>query len=225
MAGFNVNEFRSKIGELGVLKSSSVAVEIFYDTNFGLRGFGADFANVTNNIRFLAEAINIPGVSLSTTEIRRYGYGVIEKKPYVPIFTDIDITFRSDAKGELYTFFQTWMKMIINYDGRGSINSVTGVLPNQAMYEVAYKENYTCSVVIHVLDKQGREPLTLVLTEAFPIFLGPIPMAWQSVNDYVKIPMKFSFKDWYIENRVFVDRENLINTDRPPQTNGPPVNN
>jgi len=233
MAGFNINNFKGKMSELGVLKSSSVYVQISPSSQFGLNGFNSfsEFGGMYEKLQFSAEATKLPGIRLATTEIRRHGYGVIEKKPYVPIFTDLEVVFRSDAKGDIYTFFQTWMKMIINFDGRGSINSVNGVLPGQALYEVAYKENYMSTVVINLMDNNGSERIKIVLTEAYPIFLGEIPLAWQAVNDYVKIPVVFTFKDWYMENtpnRKFseiVNPTNIINNNRPDQPFGPPLNN
>lgn len=221
MAGFNINEFRSKVGDLGVLKSSGVMVYMYFGKDFGLRQYSQQFGNVISDLQFMAEATNLPGVSLATTEIRRYGYGVIEKKPYVPIFTDISLAFRSDQKGDLYMFFQTWMKMIINFDGRQSINSVTGVIPQQAMYEVAYKENYMATVEIHMMDQQGNTPVKIVLTEAYPIFLGEVPLAWQATNDYVKIPIRFTFRDWYLENKQFTNVNNVTPEYHPQTFNMP----
>lgn len=216
---FNVAEFSARVNELGILKSSNIAVEIFPGNGFGLRSYGSEFGDPVRNIRFMAEATNLPGVSLATTEIRRHGYGVIEKKPYVPIFTDVNMTFRSDKKGDLYKFFQSWMKMIINFDGSGSINSVSGLLPNQGMYEIAYKNTYICNLIMTVLDVQQNEPIKIVLTEAYPIFLGEIPMAWQSTNDYVKVPVRFTFKDWYLEGSG-----NSINNPNIQQPNPQPFN-
>lgn len=227
MAGFNINEFRSKVGQLGVLKSSSVMVNIFFGSQFGLRQFqySQQFGNIVNEFQFSAEATNLPGVSLATTEIRRHGYGVIEKKPYVPIFTDINVVFRLDQNAHIYSFFQTWMKMIINFDGRGSINSVTGALKGQAMYEVAYKDNYMSTVGITMMDQQGKEPIKIILTEAYPIFLGDIPLAWQATNDYVKVPVRFTFKDWYLENVNTVNDGNLTPEFSPQPFGSPLLNN
>lgn len=224
---FNVANFSAKVNQLGVMKSSSVMVEIFPGSTFGLRNFGG-VASAIENVKFSAEATNVPGVSLATTEIRRHGYGVIEKKPYVPIFTDINVVFRMDKSGDLYKFFQAWMKMIVNFDGRGSINSVTGILPTQAMYEVAYKDSYMATLVIHVFDQNSKERLTYVLLESYPIFLGEIPMAWQATNDYIKIPVKFTFKDWYLEGGYGVSPDNLRPPFRPtaaPQPFNQPLNN
>lgn len=221
--GFNINEFKSKVGQFGLIKPSSFMVEITFGADFGLLPYDQKFSGMRNNLQFMAEATNLPGVSLATTEIRRHGYGVIEKKPYVPIFTDINMVFRSDANGDLYTFFQTWMKMIINFDGRASINSVTGVLPKQGMYEVAYKKNYMSTVTIHLMNATGQEPIEIVLVEAYPIFLGEVPLAWQSQNDYVKIPIKLTFRDWFLENKQFVAADNLTQNNLPRQPFGPPV--
>lgn len=221
MAGFNINDFRSNISSLGILKSSGVLIRIYPTNAFGLNQFGSVFNPVYNAIEFSGEATKIPGVSLATTEIRRHGYGVIEKKPYVPIFTDIDVAFRSDRDGNIYKFFQTWMKMIINFDGRASINSVTGIMPQQGLYEISYKDNYMSTIVLHIKESRGGEPLTVVLTEAYPIFLGEIPFAWASVNDYVKIPVRFTFKDWYLQNLEITNQNNLIEPLRNPQPWGP----
>lgn len=221
---FNINNFKSNINDYGTLRSAHVAVYIFFDNRFGFSVPNSSFAGMLQDLHFMGEATNIPGVSLATTEIRRHGYGVIEKKPYVPIFTDINVVFRSDKKGELYYFFQTWMKMIVNFDGRASINSVTGVLPGQSLYEVAYKENYSATIAIYVMDNQGNEPLQIMLTEAYPIFLGEIPLAWQATNDYVKIPVRFTFKDWYLERKFAVSPANLKEQFRNQSQFGPPLN-
>lgn len=220
---FNIAEFRAKIDSMGVLESSNIAVEIAFPAASGLNSFVGAFASAVQNIRFMAEATNLPGVSLATTEIRRHGYGVIEKKPYVPIFTDLNIVFRNDKQAQLYDLFQTWMKLIVNFDARGSINSVSGVMPGQAVYEVAYKENYMATIILHVLDNRGGEPIQIILLEAYPIFLGEIPMSWGAVNDYMKIPVKFTFKDWYLENKLFVNRENLLEQFRGAPPFGPPL--
>lgn len=225
MAGFNINEFRSKVGEFGVLKSSAVLVNIYGSNKFGLNQYSQQLGNVGGNIQFMAEATRLPGVSLSTTEIRRHGYGVIEKKPYVPIFTDVDLVFRSDAKGDVYTFFQSWMKMIINFDGRNSINSVTGILRDQGMYEVAYKENYMATMEITVMNQQGDTAIQVMMTEAYPIFLGDIPLAWQATNDYVKVPIRITFKDWYLENKQVFNINNMKPEYRPQPFGVPMVTN
>ena len=81
------------------------------------------------------------------------------------------------------------------------------------------------TVVINLLDSQGKEQLKSVLTDAYPIFLGEIPLAWQAVNDYVQRPVKFTFKDWYMEDRAIVNANNLQQTYRPSTQWGPPINN
>ena len=214
---FNIAEFNSKVNKYGVLKTSGVAVTLTPPRGIVLQ-LGFNMADIP----FMAEATNIPGVSLATTEIRRHGYGVIEKKPYVPIFTDIEIVFRADKRAELYKFFQQWMRMIINFDGRNSINSDTGIISGQKLYEVAYKDFYMSTLAVHVLNNQGEEPLTVVMTEAYPIFLGPVGMAWGSVNDYVKFTVKFTFRDWYIQGSQ-KSKPVIKPTDK--QTFGQPLNN
>lgn len=221
-SGFNINKFKSQMNQDGILKPSNAFVRVYPGPDFGLAKFG-ELEVARKKLEFHCEATNLPGVRLMTTEIRRHGYGVVEKKPYVPIFTDINLMFRSDSKGLLYKFFQSWIKMIINFDGRDSINSVNGSIRGQALYEVAYKNSYSSTIEISVFDPNGEIPITITLVEAYPIFLGEIPLAWAAVNDYIKIPVQFTFRDWYIDNYSNVDPENRLETIRLKENSGPPL--
>jgi hypothetical protein len=141
-----------------------------------------------------------------TGDIRRYGYGPIEKNPYVSHHNDPNFQFIADGKMAIWTYFQQWMKLIINYDMRAGIMGRTGVgapggerARDQLPYEIAYKEDYAVDVEVILYSWEGEKRQKIVLREAYPIFVGDIPLNWDDVNRYVQIPVTLTMFDWYNE--------------------------
>jgi hypothetical protein len=156
-------------------------------------------------IEFLCDSASIPAVALATADVRRYGYGAVEKKPYAPLFTDVNLTFMLDGNAETYNFIYAWISLICNFrwttneSGGGGITTPTGILPNQNPYELAYKDDYVSTVKIKVYDPTAPpEPnLQVNLRDAYPTFLGDLPLNWASDDPYIKVPVTFTFMDWY----------------------------
>lgn len=199
--GFNVNDFRAEVNKKGILKNNKFFVRMYAPRGFANSG-SPEALTLSNTVRFLefwCEATNIPGVSLNTTEVRRYGYGNIEKKPYVTMNNDITMSFIGDADGTIWTYFQQWLRLIVNYDMRNGIINPTGILPNQAPFELAYKEDYAVDIHISVFDDMGNESIHVVLREAYPIFVGDIQLNWGDTNSLMRVPVTFTVYDWYNE--------------------------
>jgi len=195
MVGFNVNEFRSEITKKGILKNNKFLVRMYAP-----RGFNSSLSNTVRFLEFWCESANIPGVSLSATEVRRYGYGNIEKKPYVTMNNDVTMSFLGDAQGIIWTFFQQWIKLIVNYDMRNGITGSTGVTSGQAPFELSYKEDYAVDIHLSIFDDLGNEAIHVLLREAYPIFVGDIQLNWGDTNSIMRIPVTFAVYDWYNEN-------------------------
>jgi len=152
-------------------------------------------------IPFVAESANIPGVQLATSEIRRYGVGQVEKKPYSAIFVDTSMNFIVDGGGEIHTFFYNWINSIVRFD-----KSMTEVPAGLGSYEVEYKyapggtqRNYSTDVSIFTLDEANRSILEIKLIDAYPIYLGDMSLGWANTNDYARLPVTFSYTRWTSE--------------------------
>jgi len=158
-------------------------------------------------VEFLCDSSSIPAVALATADIRRYGYGAVEKKPYAPLFTDVNMTFMMDGMSKTYNFLYDWISLIINYrftndqDAAGGITSTTGILPNQHPYELAYKDDYATTIQLMLFDPTAPDVpnLQVNLRDAYPTFLGDLPLNWASTDPYIKIPVTFTFMDWYVQ--------------------------
>jgi hypothetical protein len=141
---------------------------------------------------------NLPGVALVHSEVRRFGYGNFEKKPHVSLNNDVNLQFISDAGASIWTFFQQWMRLIVNYDVRNGIAGKSGVT-GQTPYEVTYKDKYISNVNIIVFDQAGNVAVSVVLREAYPIFIGDIQLNWEDNNQAALVPVTFTMFDWYNE--------------------------
>lgn len=195
---FNVSNFRSEINKQnGILKNNKFLVRM--PVPRGLYGSPVTTLsqNVSRMVEFWCEQANIPGVSLPTTEVRRYGYGTIEKKPYSSLNNDITLTFIGDGKGEIWTYFQQWMRLIVNYDVRKGINGQTGLTRGQTPFELTYKEQYGVDISIQVYDDTGKEVIRVILRDAYPIFVGDIQLNWADTNSMMRVPVTFTVFDWY----------------------------
>lgn len=160
-------------------------------------------AKQTENARtlaFLSESANLPGVALATSEVRRYGYGPTERKPYAPIFVDTNMTFFVDGAGMVQKFFYEWMNGIVKFDqtvnGKGSNVNGTVIQP----FEVNYKSQYATDILITTVDEANHEIINCRLTKAFPVFMGDISLGWNDTDSIARLPITFTYYNWKIEN-------------------------
>jgi len=209
---FDISQFVQKIAASnGIMGVSHFQVQITTPpsllTLLGAQG-SSPFSTTANIIPFFCEAAQLPGVELATSIHQRYGYGANEKKPFGVNFSDIQLRFIGDGQGEIWNYFQNWIKLIVNTDARNGINSSTanlgsGTAGGQLLssssfpYEVGYKSDYCVDLVINIYDKAGNETIIVTLREAYPLFLGDIKLDWMAGKEIMKIPVVFTFVDWY----------------------------
>lgn len=189
----DINKFRSAISKNnGMLRNNHFYVEIYPPRMMGFQ------TETTKLIPFLCEAASLPGMSLATSEIRRYGYGPIERKPYLPIFTDQNFTFLGDGTGSVHRFFYDWMNGIVKSDR--APYSVFGVGYNGSRpFEIAFKEDYATDIKITVLDDSNKKVIVLTLHEAYPLFMGDIAMNWSDNDNLMRVPVSITYFNWSLE--------------------------
>lgn len=190
----DLNKFRSTIaGKNGLLRTNKFYVEI--NPPPMMAGAATEIARV---IPFLTEATNIPGMSLATSEIRRYGYGPIERKPYAPVFTDQTFTFLGDGTGQIHQFFYSWMNGIVKSD-RMPYSSFGVGFNGLKPFEVEFKNQYATEIRITVLDEANKKVIVVNLHEAYPIFLGDVALSWADNDSIMRIPVTFTYFNWSLE--------------------------
>jgi len=215
MSGFNIANFTSHLNANGILRNNKFFVRMPYPVGFS---GNSDLKNTARYVELWCDSSNLPGVSLQTTQIRRYGYGVTEKRPSSSSFNNVSMTFMGDSKGAMHSFFYNWIKMIHNFDVRdGDLKNLkSNGTGSSRSYELAYKDNYITDISIHVFKENTDEIIKVVLRDAYPTDMGDIQLNWNDTNDYMKIPVAFTYTDWYSES-VSVSSANMGSTVIGPQ--------
>lgn len=204
LPGFNIQQFISNLNQTGIQKTNKFLVRFPAPNGLVRPGQDQTWVNTARTLEFWCEIASLPGVALSTHSLLRYGYGVMEKKPFAPLFSDITFTFIVDAGGNIFNYFQQWMNMINNYDTRNGVvparpTSTAGNIPI-APYVVAYKIDYLVDINIVAYDDSGKPTNSVVLREAYPTFLGDQQLNWGDNNNFAKLPIMFTYLDWYNES-------------------------
>jgi len=189
----DISKFRAKIGSKnGLLRTNHFYVEI--PPPFMMAGQ----SDTAQFLPFVCEAANLPGMSLATSEIRRYGYGPIERKPYAPVFMDQTFTMLGDGTGTVHRFFYNWMNGIVNSSSMPY--SAWGVSYNGARpFEVEFKSEYATDIKITAIDEANKKVIVVTLHEAYPVFMGDINMAWSDNDSIMRLPVTFTYYNWSLE--------------------------
>lgn len=183
----------------GILKTNYGNIQIALPTNHIFR----KRYNLPFNMEFVdyrADSFPLPGLGLATSEIKRYGYGPNEKKPYAPVYTDVNFTFIGDKEGKIHKFFYLWMNSMVNHHKPGSINSTDEKADYAFPYEVEYKDSYKADINIFVYSEDGTVTEVVKLQDAYPIFMGDIQYSWGDQDQLVRVPVTFTYYSWQIEN-------------------------
>jgi hypothetical protein len=205
---FDINSFRSEIGKNDVLPTHSYLVT-FAPFRLGSKANVPLTEFITNNSDKLilrCESVVLPTVQLLEEEnIRRYGYGPVEKVPYGVQFNDLTITWLVDKRSELIQFFYQWMNTIVFYetqgneamDRAGEVNSEgfgRKGLEQYFGYEVGYKDEFTCPRVrVSVYDRELNTVTEYILYDVFPMNIQSQNLAWSQENEVQKLTVTFSF--------------------------------
>ena len=195
---FNAMEFRSKVGSPLRNNKFLMTVDVVPP---GLRG--TSFEKLMPDLKFWGESIDIPAISLMTGEVKPYGYGPAEKRPYAPIFEDCRLSMRGDQDGRVFAFMKAWQALAVNHEMVDTISDPNGRVGSggpmgtsqltATPFEVGYKEDYAVPVSITVFRDDGKQSFKVTMVDAYPIIVGPTVMAWEAMNDFARLPVSLAF--------------------------------
>ena len=117
MSYFNIGNFKASLINDGVIRSNRYELifnpPVGMPTNFDLR-----------DILIRCETASIPPVWFATDDnLRRYGYGPLDKAPTSPQFDPFNCQFLADKNGLIHGYFTDWMNLIANFDSSNGIYS------------------------------------------------------------------------------------------------------
>jgi hypothetical protein len=223
---FNINSFRSELLENDVLSTHSYLVTFSpfragFKENAPLTRF---VTNRRNTLILRCENIVLPTSSLLEEEnIRRYGYGPVEKVPYGVQFSDVTMTWLVDKNSELIEFFNQWMNTIVMHDSPNTL--MKGGIPRPGLeaydpFEIGYKDAYTNPIVrISVYNKQDETTTTYEMYDVFPMNIQAMNLSWADENEVQKLTITFAYTNMKVRApraRDDILQENFVATNRPP---------
>jgi hypothetical protein len=205
---FNINEFSTQIGLLGVLKPNKFDVQIipnnnnFYDNNDPL----------LIAINFRAEQFALPGVTIKVNDINRYGIGPKQKFATNVAYQTVSMTLVETEQALILKFFTQWMNKIFKMSGSRPFY--------KPAYLTRYKDSYVATIKITNYDDTGKENNVTLLKDAFPISISDIPLSWNDNNNLLRIKIEFAFTEWVNESLYYIETPASVPN---PPTN-PPTN-
>lgn len=215
--GFNIDDFRAVMAKKGIARSNLYKLVITMPpglrTNARALNMPSSLGDL-DDICLYCESVTLPGLQLATTESKPYGYGPQELKAYAPVFNQMQASFIVDAKGYSLSFFRNWMRAIVNYTSEGKAYyraSAPGPRGGRnAVFESSYKSEYETMLELYVISGVATQSddsslkVELVtkttLTRAFPTMLGDSVLNYGVTDQYLSVPVTFSFFDWYSDN-------------------------
>lgn len=209
-ATFDISRFKANIGNYH--KTSHFQMYVQMPTilsNVSQVKSTSNMVSVSQNMTFDIEKVVMPGVSFATEDVRRHGYGFIERQPYSPIMETINCIVRSDSEGKNYDFWQTWFSSIMNFQIDSTIDedNIYSFGPYGAhYYELNYKSDpnggYSTTVQIAAINESSEAAIQLILAHAYPIYIGDMNYDWGDMNNIVKFPVKLTYSYWK-SNRIY----------------------
>ena len=195
----NINDFKALLNKLGgVARTNMFDVQIPIPKILQGKTTVNSSAVTAATVSLLCDTAVLPGVSFNTSEIKRYGFGALEKKPYLPTFADQTFTFIGDNTGVVHGFFYKWMNGIVKSD-ISPANQVNVGYNGLSAFEVEYKENYAVDIVITCYSETDQKIIVCTLRQAYPIFLGDVPLSWAENDQFMRVPVTFTFLNWDLD--------------------------
>ena len=209
--GFNINSFRSEIINNDVLPSHSYLVTFSpFRTGFDENKPLTDFVtNKKNTLVMRCENVVLPSPSLLEEEnIRRYGYGPVEKIPYGVQFSDVSMTWLVDKKAEIIDFMHQWMNTIVMHDSPNTNmlksydpeKSRPGVFYSYSPFDVGYKDGYANPIVrIYVYNRQNETVTEYEMYDVFPMNIQSMNLGWADENQVQKLTVNFAYTNMRVK--------------------------
>lgn len=200
-SGFDIKGFRADILKNGLVSSNSYKVKFYpFRANGGNSTLNKLADSLSSRLTFRCENVLLPTVSLLQEEnIRRYGYGPVEKVPYGVQFNEVTLTFIEDQFSDINNFFYQWLNTIVNYESSGGqMRRDVGreTLPSYSAYEVGYRDSYAMPKLDIEIYNYSRKVITVYsLYEVFPTDIQSVNLSYADENQTLKMTVTLAFTD------------------------------
>jgi hypothetical protein len=186
---FNIDELLSQ-NPYGFTKPSYFAAAIQTPPSF----WGGDLRFLS----YLCSAAAFPSVQILTQDAKTTGYGVTQKIPYDVLHSDLTLTFYCDAKGQVVTFFDRWMRNVVSFGPIGY--PVSGANQGDVQYPSAYQ---TVLQLFQYIETDAQTPLLVYnMDNCYPISVSEVSVDWSNGNAIETIQVTFAYRNFWLQQNV-----------------------
>ena len=194
----------------------SLATHFNDSLNTGESGEGLKASDMVNyQLNMLCNEIQIPGVTMSASDVKMPNKGLIQKVASAKVFNELDVSFYCDADSLPFKYFRCWQDYIIGaLETPREMYSRSHQLTTkrQTAYAQRYYDHYTCDIQIRKLEKYGvgdldkdeerddyRVAFAVNLIKAYPYTVSSIPYSAGPAN-LVKVTVGFYYEYSHLLN-------------------------
>lgn len=181
--GFNAQNIISSISKSGVAHTGYF--EVFLISNIQ-KATTFDKVGAESQMRFRAEAAEIPGRSLATVDQRFDNYSPISRVVTGQTYTDVTVTFLLSEDLREKEYFERWQESAVQ---TGAFRDIGVQVKNNPQYY----NDYVGVVEIRQYGSAGDLRSIHKLDNAFPIVLGGVQMNW-SDEGFARLQVSFSYQ-------------------------------
>ena len=200
---FNINRFRDNIASYGYAKPNKFEVFIqspplFNNSTLNVDGRETNINDLNNLHRYRIEQVQVPGVSLMSTDLNRYGIGPTQKMPFGAQYYDVTFSVLLDRNTDMWDFWYNWTNAIFNFNGQepNGNNLVSGSrIPR---YTTRYKEDYATTMMIVMYNAIGERIKTINLYDAWPSSIRDLPLQWNDDRSLIRLLVGITFYSYTV---------------------------
>lgn len=199
----DINQFMQTLNKYnGVAKTNHFLVEI--STPPVISSLAA-----SSTLSLLCKATQLPGIQIGTDDsIIPHGYGVTQKMPWGVVFSDIELSFFGDGKGVVHNILTEWINSVVMFNNQ----SASAATDTGQPFFVSYKQNYSTTITIKMLDVMKRAIIEYTLYDCFPVALYDIRGDWNTENNMVVFDTRFTFSRWTVKHTQLTSEEQISAT-------------
>lgn len=200
---FNISSFKGEIASRGVLKNSHYDIIItppaLLRTIINFPTGNLNTSPITRSIKMRTNTFTIPGVDTKAINLRKYGVGPNQKFPVSTEYNEVQFTVMCDRQSNIWRFWYEWSRLA--FDGSAQLNPANpNAISSPPRYAAHYKDEYVTTTQIDVYDQEGRNSLTYMLEESFPMSIANVPLTWQPTNNLIQLSIMMAYKEHRIDN-------------------------
>ena len=191
---FKIDDFRSQNNkDFGYLRANKFKVMITTpELLFNL----PNAVEIARNMEFYVQDAILPGYQLMTGNVRRWGYGPNESRPFSPNFQQVQLTINIDGNMNTIKYFNGWLETILPHDTRNAFFDQSD-LTGGDNYTLSYKSEYATDIQILLYAEDGKLMTTYTLKEAFPSNINQVQLSWGDTNQIAQMNVFIEYLDWY----------------------------